>query len=1287
VSEPGLSPGLTESERFEIENRLGQGGYGVVYRAYDRQRHAHVALKLLARRNIGDLYRFKQEFRTLSDLSHPNLVSLYELLFDRDQWFIVMELVDGTDFIHHVWAGPEGEPVNVDWALSAAETTLARTHPTGEASSQLTTSPAPGPTPTNLPRLQQCLSQLARALRYLHSAGKLHRDIKPSNVLVTTAGHVKVLDFGLAIDIASDSTDETVAVIGTPAYMSPEQLSGRPLTEASDWYSLGVMLYCTLTGALPFTGSVFETLQSKMARGIAPPHAVVPSVARWLSNLTWDLLAPRPEDRPLGEEVLARIAAHGGESPAVVSTLEPGMTPQTFVGRRRQLDALANAYETAKSGRAVIAHVHGSSGIGKTALLQHFFDELRARDKGVVVLKGRCYERESVPYKAFDNIVDRLSRYVSHLRHADIEAMLPRDVRALARLFPMLEQIPAVARATRRGSEIKDAQELRRRGFTAFRELMGRLSDRRPVVLSIDDFQWGDADSVMLLTDLMRPPNPPSILLVLSYRVEETNSSTVLRELLKLRAAPSPELEVLDLEVGELGSVEAHELAVALLKSTTAESSALAEIVASESHGSPFILDALIRHGQAVGRVRTVVPHAGTDAMSPIVDLSVDSLLRDRIATLSPAARRLVEVLAVFGQPLAASVAARTAELGADELDVIAALRAARLTRTRLTDAGEQIEIYHDRIRETVASQLSPPMLKGYHGRLARVLEDAGWSDPETLSVHFSEAGDDERAGVYALLAADRARETLAFDRAARLYRRALELGGKQIDATAQRIRVSLGDVLANAGRGHEAATAYLAAADGALAAERLELHRRAAHQLLRSGYVEEGFTVTRSVLDAIGIRLARTPLQALLAFLVRRAQIRWRGLGFQERDRSQISTEELVRVDACWSVAIGLGVVDTVRAADFQTRHLLLALKTGELLRVARALATEVTYAALGGPRTRSRTERLAAIAERVAARVKDPTALALLTLAKGTASYFQGGWTTTRDLLRRADAILREQCTDVTWELDTAHFYLMLALFYLGELRDLRVHVPILLKEADERDDLTGTTNLRTRVLYLISLADDDPELALAEVQRGMARWPRNTFHTQHSWELYAQGEILLYEGRYLDGYDQVESNWPALRRSFLLQIQNVRIEFCYLRARCALGASLDPATRPDRRSALSRAARRDIRRLAHERSPWAAALAALVGAAGEAAEGRRSVAMHQLESAEAAFTALDMPLHASVAKRQRGVLAGSEGRDLVEQADDWMREQMVRNPAKFAAMLAPGFVPSREAETRVA
>src|SRR5262249_4550753 len=161
------------------------------------------------------------------------------------------------------------------------------------------------------------------------------------------------------------------------------------------------------------------------------------------------------------------------------------------------------------------------------------------------------------------------------------------------------------------------------------------------------------------------------------------------------------------------------------------------------------------------------------------------------------------------------------------------------------------------------------------------------------------------------------------FDRAAHLYRLSLEW--RRADDPENRVlRAKLGDALANAGRGAEAAAAYLAATVDANAAEALDLRRRAAEQYLRSGHVDEGLAALRDVLAAVGMKLSETPNHALASLLFRRAQSRLRGLRFSERDSSQVAPQDLTQIDICWSAALGLSMVDTIRGADFQTRHLL---------------------------------------------------------------------------------------------------------------------------------------------------------------------------------------------------------------------------------------------------------------------------------------------------------------------------------------------------------------------------
>jgi len=225
--------------RYMIERSLGKGGFGVVYQAYDHERQAHIALKSLSRSDVGSLYYLKNEFRRLADLSHPNLVSLYELFADEGQWFIAMELVRGSDFLSYVRGAAPREVTDSgrgDGAHLACDLT----------------------------RLEAALSQLTEALCYLHAHGKLHRDIKPSNVLVTEAGHLKVLDFDLTADLVADLRGgDTVRIRGNPAYVSPEQAIGEPPSEASDWYSVGVILFESLTGQRPFPGTYLEVLAAK----------------------------------------------------------------------------------------------------------------------------------------------------------------------------------------------------------------------------------------------------------------------------------------------------------------------------------------------------------------------------------------------------------------------------------------------------------------------------------------------------------------------------------------------------------------------------------------------------------------------------------------------------------------------------------------------------------------------------------------------------------------------------------------------------------------------------------------------------------------------------------------------------------------------------------------------------------------------------------------------------------------------------------------------------------------
>lgn len=299
IAGPGISSAesFIGSDRFLVQRRLGAGAFGVVYEAFDRQEGSTVALKVLRTANADALYRFKKDFRSLADLRHPNLISFYELFTEGGVWFFSMELIDGVDFIECF----TGQPAD-----DRAEITDVRSVQTGSV-------PEPLTAPPSYDRVLHTVRQLARGLHAVHRHGKVHRDIKPSNVLVArspeeTEERLVLLDFGLATELQHNSDLPIYTqMIGTPAYMSPEQALALPGTPASDWYSGGVMTYQVLTGELPFRGSLAEIMAAKQFSEPPSQRQRLPEVPEDLEQLCAGLLDPDPEIGLPGEEILRRL--------------------------------------------------------------------------------------------------------------------------------------------------------------------------------------------------------------------------------------------------------------------------------------------------------------------------------------------------------------------------------------------------------------------------------------------------------------------------------------------------------------------------------------------------------------------------------------------------------------------------------------------------------------------------------------------------------------------------------------------------------------------------------------------------------------------------------------------------------------------------------------------------------------------------------------------------------------------------------------------------------------------
>ncbi|MGO9923411.1 MAG: protein kinase domain-containing protein, partial [Isosphaeraceae bacterium] len=382
-------------------------------------------------------------------------------------------------------------------------------------------------------RLRDGLRQLAEGVAALHEAGWLHRDLKPSNVLVTPEGRVVILDFGLGAELERGGLHHTssTSLLGTAAYMSPEQAAGRTVTPASDWYSVGVILYEALTGRLPFVGGALDMLMEKQRLDPTPPGKVMAELPDDLDELCSALLRRDFDARPQAADILRSLQSWTPGVRVPASPRNAARTPRHLVGREHHLSVLSDAYCAMRQDGPVLVLVHGPSGVGKTALVERFLEALPA-DDGAVVLPGRCHAQESVPYKALDGVIDALGQALRRLSPVEVEAVLPRDFPYLCQVFPTLQLVEEGGGPRRRLQEIADPREQRKRCVAALRDLLGRLGDRRSLVVIIDDLHWGDQESASLLVDLLQPPNPPALLLIGCYRRADALSSPFLARVL-----------------------------------------------------------------------------------------------------------------------------------------------------------------------------------------------------------------------------------------------------------------------------------------------------------------------------------------------------------------------------------------------------------------------------------------------------------------------------------------------------------------------------------------------------------------------------------------------------------------------------------------------------------------------------------------------------------------------------------------------------------------------------------
>jgi serine/threonine protein kinase len=1092
----GEEEAFAGTSRFVLRERLGGGGGGVVYRAFDRARGGDVAIKVMRDSEGDGMARFRAVFAALRELSHPNLVQLLDLVDEHDRTLLVMELVEGVELYEHVCFS-------------------------GGGFDEL--------------RLRHTFGQLGQALRALHRQRKVHRDVKPHNVRVTAEGRAVLLDLDLLFDLDSEPSrhelEHGTRPVGTALYMAPEQAASHRVHPGCDWYSVGVMLYEALTGVLPYRGSDLEVLLKKQDGPPARPSSLLPGIPADLDALCADLVRPNPSERPSGAEVLRRLGVHEELLSGRLSLASLLSQRPPFIGRGHELDRLMASLERSRR-EPVVVRVTGDPGTGKTMLCEEFLQKLAHKERRALSLASSCPRYPDRPHAPLHEPFARITEALRNERAASKLPVSPSVLRLLERAFPGAV-IGLEAHKQGRTASAPDPLEQRFRTVAALRAIVSEVAALRPLVLWIDNYHWADVDTQRLISALVQGPDAPRMLLLLS---EESEPG-----LPHVSQPPAQELIALT----PLTRVESRELAETLLERATG-SMELEPVYFR--NGSPLLIQERIRYALFFGEA----PRED-EGVAQLVGRRVAALGPETLRVLKLICAAHDPVLQEVCER--ASELSR-----AEFSRQLSALRVGGLVRTLAMAGEDYVVAQHPLVAESVELELTPEERAYMHGRLsvALVARDPARASGRLLR-HQGESGDHLRAAESARVAAEQAHEALAFQRAAELYTLCTSLDPPGHDEAGYLLLRRMADALVHAGWALSAANIYRDAALSANAAEALHMRQRAASQLLRGAEVDEGVEAIRELLASIDLTLPRTPRRLLWSVMGERMKLHLRGLRFREVAEGQLSARELRRVDVLWSCGMQLSLVDAARGSHFLARGLSEALKAGEPQRVARALCTEAwTLVGLsndGGKRSHDILESARALIERL----NSPLLDGHLRLSQGMVAFGTYRLPECSTHCRDAERVFRDHCQDAVWEVTTAQTYQLVALSLMARYHELSVKLTHCLRESEERGDIWGYTGFQSIGALSVKLAKNLPNEAAEDVREAISRWSSEgrDFHSQHFLGLMASVYIDLYRGNDA-ALDQLEGAWDALKRKHFLRANFMRVPLRELRGRAALLAA---------------------------------------------------------------------------------------------------------------------------------
>jgi len=739
-----------QNGRYALLKKLGEGGKGVVFKARDTVLNRVVAVKVLKSAVTSEeaYSRFMTEARAVAKLNHPNIVTIHDIGKEDGKQFFVLEFVDGESLRDLMQTYPEGK-CDVQTVLRIG-------------------------------------MDVCSALQYAHSEKVLHRDIKPENVMVTRDGTAKLMDFGLAKIIGQPQVTQEGVIIGTVAYVAPEAALGKGVDARSDLYSLGAVLYEALSGKPPFQGDD----PIKVIFGHIHDHPVSlakqnPKAPQALADCIMKLLEKEPEKRyqsaedllktlEISEEFLRETLVPAHKPSLVVPCARPVAAREIqLIDRAEEMNLLREAVDRAVRGEGGLVFLYGEAGIGKTRLAR----ELRAyaRLRGVQVLYGRCpalFRMDGVPpYTIWSEVIKDYLENSSPEQLYRVVGFYPAEI---VKLVPELGQR---LRTIPQSFQISPEHE-QNRFFEAVSQLVINISRETPLLVVLDDLQWTDSSSLLLLHYLARGVQKTSLLLLGAYRSTDIDAkhpmSPVLTELNRERLPQSIQLKRMSLN-------DVSEMIKNILEQDDVPAD-FCKLVYEKTKGNPFFAEEVVKSLKEEEVIRREENKWAFKDVSGIeFPETVKNVVKARFGRLDDERKNVLTLASFIGNDF--TLEAMCAVTGIEEsklLELMDEMFRIGLIKERVIH-GEVVCSFADMlVRDVVYEEVSPLKRKKLHGVVGCALEkvyapkiDEHFGE---LAYHFLETGDKEKALDYFLKAGDKASKIFANAEAVSYLQHALSL-------------------------------------------------------------------------------------------------------------------------------------------------------------------------------------------------------------------------------------------------------------------------------------------------------------------------------------------------------------------------------------------------------------------------------------------------------------------------------------------------------------------------------